>query len=190
MISCLGNHDMWWAAPNKQDSMYGKDYAVRQLNIPHRYYAFGKAGWHFIILDSNNGQAGSLDTAQMKWLEAELAQLPEGKPVLVMSHYPILAPSTILVGGNHTDSLAITKLFYKHPDKQIHCISGHVHLLDHCTYNNVHYYCNGAMSGFWWGAGDENSAGTYWYHETPPGYAILELYADGACVNTYYPHDY
>ena len=24
MHSCLGNHDMWWAAPDKQDVMYGK----------------------------------------------------------------------------------------------------------------------------------------------------------------------
>lgn len=42
MHSCLGNHDMWWAAPDKKDPMYGKDYVVKQLGISNRYYSFNK----------------------------------------------------------------------------------------------------------------------------------------------------
>lgn len=190
MYSCLGNHDMWWAAPNKQDPMYGKNYVVKNLKIPGRYYSFKKNDWCFIVLDSNNKNAGSLDSEQRKWLEQQLLALPKNASVLVMSHYPILGVSTIPYGGSHTDSKYITKLFYKHKDKNIHCISGHMHLLDKAVYNNVHYYCNGAMSGFWWGDGDENSAGKCWYHETPPGYSIIELFDDGSIKNTYHPHAY
>ncbi|MDC6365661.1 MULTISPECIES: metallophosphoesterase family protein [Flavobacteriaceae] len=190
MYSCLGNHDMWWAAPNKKDSMYGKKFAMEQLDMPSTYYSFDQNGWHFVVLDSNNNGGGALGREQLQWFSDDLAKLPKDTPVLVMSHYPILSASTHAVGGNHKDSLPITKLLYKHQDKRIHCISGHVHLLDTAIYNNVHYYCNGSMSGFWWGEGDKDSAQKYWYHETPPGYTILDLYEDGSLQNTYYPHQY
>ncbi|WP_448104334.1 metallophosphoesterase family protein [Pedobacter panaciterrae] len=190
MHSCLGNHDMWWAAPDKQDAMYGKPHVVKQLNIPNRYYSFQKQGWHFIILDSNNSNAGSLDPEQRKWLEADLAALPKGTPVLCLSHYPILGVSTIMEGGNHTDSRYITDLFYTHKDKKITCLSGHIHLLDAAEYNGVHYYCNGALSGFWWEEGDKQSIGKGYYRETPPGYAILDLYEDGQVDNKYFEHRY
>lgn len=190
MYSCLGNHDMWWAAPNKEDAMYGKEYVVKQLEIPGRYFSFDKKGWHFVILDSNNHNAGSLDAEQRKWLEQDLAGLAPNTPVMFISHYPILAVCTHVVGGNHTDSPYITDLFYKHKDKKITCLSGHIHLEDRAVYNNVQYYCNGSMSGFWWGDGDKESAGKGYYKETPPGYAIVDLFDDGSVNNQYIPHHY
>lgn len=188
--SCLGNHDMWWAAPNKEDAMYGKEYVVKQLGIPKRYYSFDKKGWHFIILDSNNNNAGSLDDEQRTWLEQDLASLAPNTAVMCMSHYPILAVCTHVVGGNHTDSPYITELFYKHIDKKITCLSGHIHLEDHAVYNNVQFYCNGSMSGFWWGEGDKESAGKGYYKQTPPGYAIIDLFDDGSVYNQYIPHKF
>ncbi len=188
--SCLGNHDMWWAAPSKDDAMYGKNHVVKQLDIPHRYYSFDKKGWHFIILDSNNQNAGSLDEEQRKWLEEDLAKLPVGTPVICLSHYPILAVCTILDGGNHTDSKYISELFFKHKDKKITCLSGHIHLQDSAQYNGVNYFCNGALSGFWWEDGDKDSAGKYYYKQTAPGYAIVELFEDGTVENSYYAHQH
>jgi len=188
--SCLGNHDMWWAAPDKQDAMYGKDFVVKKLGLPNRYYSFDKGGWHFIILDSNNKNAGSLDEEQRKWLESDMSALPDKCPILVMSHFPILGVCTILEGGNHTDSGYITDLFYRHRDKKVACLSGHIHLLDNAIYNDVHFYCNGALSGYWWEDGDSKSAGKYYYKQTPPGYAIVDLYDDGSMTNEYIPHPY
>ncbi|QTE39081.1 metallophosphoesterase [Mucilaginibacter gossypii] len=190
VYSCLGNHDMWWACPDKSDSMYGKPHVIAQLEMPGRFYSFEKHGWHFIILDSNNDNAGSLDAEQRKWLENDLASLRRGTPVLCMSHYPILGVSTIMEGGNHTDARYITNLFNKHRDKTITCISGHIHLLDEAGYDGVRYYCNGALSGFWWEDGDSDSAAKCYYRETPPGYAILDLFEDGSVSNRYYPHSF
>lgn len=187
--SCLGNHDMWWAAPDKQDAMYGKAHVVKQLETPGRYYSFDKKGWHFVILDSNNKNAGSLDDEQRQWLEKDLSDLPSGRPVLCLSHYPIMAVCTILDGGNHTDSKYINELFYKHKDKKISCLSGHIHLQDRAEYNGVHYFCNGALSGYWWEDGDKDSAGKYYYKQTPPGYAIVDLFEDGTIENRYYAHN-
>ncbi|MBC9797333.1 metallophosphoesterase family protein [Sinomicrobium weinanense] len=189
IYSCIGNHDIWWAAPDKQDSMYGKEYVVQRLHIPGRYYSFSEKGWHFIVLDGNNPSV-SLDEEQFQWLKNELEQLPENTPVLLMSHYPILGVTPFWEGGMHSDYQALKTLFYKHRDKVKLCLSGHQHLLDSASYNGVSYFCNGAMSGFWWEKGDKSSAAKGYCQETPPGYAILELYNDGSFTNTYIPHTY
>lgn len=187
LFSCIGNHDIWWKAPAKDDPMYGKDYVVKRLKIPHRYYSFTRKGWHFIILDGNNDKV-SLDEEQYQWLVKDLQQLPAGTPTLVMSHYPILGVTPILVGGGHSDHQQLKTLFFQHRDKVKVCLSGHNHLADNAVYNGVRYCCNGAMSGFWWGEGDKESAGKGYYLETPPGYAILKLYADGTVENEYIAH--
>ena len=90
----------------------------------------------------------------------------------------------------HTDFKYLVDLFYAHKDKIKTCISGHIHLQDRVAYNGVHYFCNGALSGFWWEDGDKNSGGKGWYKQTPPGYAIIDLFDDGTVVNEYIPHSF
>ncbi len=140
-----------------------------------------------MVLDGNNPGV-SLDEEQMQWLRQQLQAVPTGHYVLLMSHYPILTVTSAWEGGQHKDHAILKKLFYEHKDKVRVCLSGHQHLLDSCTYNNVNYYCNGAMSGFWWDKGDTKSAQPYYYQETPPGYAILKLYEDGRVENQYFEH--
>ncbi|WP_412465592.1 metallophosphoesterase family protein [Pedobacter sp. KLB.chiD] len=187
--SCIGNHDPWWKAPAKEDEMYGKNYVVKRLKMPNRYYSFSKKNWHFIILDGNNSKI-SLDDEQYNWLEQELKNLPAGTPTVLMSHYPILGTTQVLVGGGHSDCKRLKDLFYKNRDKVKICLSGHNHLSDQTVYNGIQYCCNGAMSGFWWGKGDAESAGPGYYLETPPGYAILKMYDDGTVENEYLPHTF
>ncbi|WP_229211139.1 metallophosphoesterase family protein [Dyadobacter jiangsuensis] len=187
VYSCVGNHDPWWQAPSKDDEMHGVAYAARRAGMPHRYYSFTKKNWHFIILDGNNPGV-KLDGEQMAWLEKELANVPSGHYVLLMSHYPILSVTAMWAGGAHGDHVALRKLFYRYKDKVRVCLSGHNHLLDANVFNNVQYFCNGAMSGYWWEKGDEQSAGPYYYQETAPGYAILKLYEDGTVENRYFEH--
>lgn len=184
--SCIGNHDPWWDVPKKeQDEMYGLEYVVKRLGMHNRYYSFSKRNWHFIILDGNR-KGIRLDEEQWKWLENELESLPANQPVLVMSHYPILTVTGTWEGGQHGDHKELKKLFFKHKDKVKVCLSGHQHLLDRAWYNGVDYFCNGALSGYWWGKGDKGSAADFYYQETPPGYAILKLYEDGRVENQYY----
>ncbi|HTN05459.1 metallophosphoesterase [Agriterribacter sp.] len=189
IFSCIGNHDSWWAAPSKTDEMYGKAYVVKRLAIPNRYYSFNRKGWHFIIVDGNNEKI-SLDGEQYDWLVNDLEKTAPDTPTLLMSHYPVFGATPILVGGNHSDNKRLKDLFYTHRDKVRVMLSGHNHLYDKTWYNDVWYYCNGAMSGYWWGKGDEKSKGEGYYLETPPGYAILKLYSDGSVENAYYPHNH
>lgn len=188
VYSCIGNHDPWWDV-SKDDPMYGIPYAVKRLKMPHSYFSFVKKNWHFIILDGNN-KGITLGEEQMRWLEQELAKVPDGHFVLLMSHYPVLTVTNTWEGGQHKDHPELKQLFYRYKNKVKVCLSGHQHLLDRAWYNGVDYFCNGAMSGFWWGKGDEKSAAPFYYQETPPGYAIIKLYSDGSVENEYLTHTF
>ena len=107
-------------------------------------------------------------------------------PVLVMTHIPILTATNLIedntvnrwtmYGGDmHTDNAKIISLFYKHPNVKL-VLSGHIHLRERLTYNNVTYICDGAVSGAWW-EGNRR--------ETAPGYGLIDLYADGSFDERY-----
>lgn len=189
---CLGNHDIWWNENNKGQTLYGKQYALNQLQLAKPYYSFTQQGWKFIILDSvhldidNTWYIGKLGDEQFAWLEGELNSTPANTPVLVMSHIPILTATNlieddivnkwVMLGGDmHTDTSRIISLFYKHPNVKL-CLSGHIHLREKLVYNNVTYICDGAVSGAWW-EGNRR--------ETFPGYGLISLYADGSFDEEY-----
>ncbi|GGH26738.1 hypothetical protein GCM10007423_11960 [Dyadobacter endophyticus] len=192
IVSCIGNHDIWHPSPGMFGD--GKKRAMDEIALSHRYFSIDQNGWHIIILDSvqsrpeGTGYMATLDEEQFHWLQDDLRQTPSRVPVLVASHIPILSASVFfdgdnLKGGNwvvpgslmHTDTTRIAKLFNKHDNIKL-AISGHIHLLDRVTYNNVTYCCNGAVSGnYWMGK----------YHETNPGYAIIDLFDDGSFFNRY-----
>ena len=188
----LGNHDIWWQEQNKTQALYGKQYSLEQLQLPKPYYSFQKNGWKFICLDSvhldidGTWYIGKLGAEQFAWLENELKSTPSNTPVCVLSHIPILTATLMIednivnkwemLGGDmHTDTAAIIKLFYQHPNVKL-CLSGHIHLRDKVVYNNVTYLCNGAVSGGWWKGNNR---------ETAPGYGLIDLYADGTFDEKY-----
>jgi 3',5'-cyclic AMP phosphodiesterase CpdA len=189
--SCIGNHDILGL---KQDT--GKDWAVKQFNLPSRYYSFDQSGWHIVVLDSTEPQKGGgykarLDDEQFAWLEKDLKDTPDTTPVLVLSHIPIITVTSFFDGKNektgnwvipgswmHIDARRIKDLFAKHPNVKL-CLSGHEHLVDQVTYNHTTYCCNGAVSGAWWKGS---------YHECAPGYGLVDLYEDGSFYNQYVVH--
>ncbi|ULT41160.1 metallophosphoesterase [Niabella defluvii] len=189
IYSCIGNHDPWWKAPDKDDEMYGKPYVGKRLNMPDRYFRAQKGNWHFIILDGNN-KGIMLDEEQLLWLEKELTQIPADHYVALMSHYPVLSATVQLQGGGHSDFRQLKDLFYKHRDKVRLFLSGHNHLLDETVYNKVTYCSTGAVSGYWWEDGDKESAGHSWFKQTPPGYTILKLHPNGIVEHTYHAHGF
>jgi 3',5'-cyclic AMP phosphodiesterase CpdA len=192
MHSCIGNHDVWgWSNvgnKKKNDPLYGKAWATEELKLPNRYYSFAKANWHFIVLDSTHprpvaGYWARLDNKQMEWLKQELASVPKDKFVCILSHIPILGVCTFFDGENlkgnnwtipgawmHQDAKQLKDLFYQYPNVKV-CLSGHIHLVDEAEYLGVKYYCNGAVSGAWWGGKNQ---------EFPPAFAVINLYEDGS----------
>jgi 3',5'-cyclic AMP phosphodiesterase CpdA len=201
---CLGNHDIWgWnkkrSGCSGHEPLFGKKYALERMGLALPYRSFDRAGWRFLVLDSSFEAEGGafiarLDAVQWEWLQSELAATPPERPVLVLSHVPILAGGSVFFSGNpgetersgnwivpsawmHIDSRAIVSLFARHPNVRL-CLSGHTHLHDRVEYNGVTYICDGAVSGQWW-RGD--------YHQTPAGYGILDLYENGRFEHRYQP---
>ena len=193
----IGNHDVWgWFIKQdrpENDRLYGKTWVVEAFEMKHRYYSFEKNNWHFIVLDSTQlnpagGYIGKLDEAQLGWLREELANIPPGKHICLVSHIPILsicsglffdkteANGDLLIKRNlmHTDFLLLKKLFAQYPNIRA-CISGHIHLQDELTYLGIKYYCNGAVSGNWWNGS---------FQEFAPAYAVMEFFDDGSTART------
>ena len=195
VYQCIGNHDIWHS--EKADFYGEKKRAQDFLELPEPYYSFQKKGWHFIVLDSVQHDAGKknyvgkLQEEQMDWLKNELNTVSSDTPVCIMSHIPILSACVFFDGKNykgqtwqlsgswmHADASELTELFYKYPNVKL-ALSGHIHLLDKVVYNKVTYCCNGAVSGAWWMGS---------YKQTSPGYALADLFEDGSFEVTYQPY--
>jgi len=142
-----------------------------------------------------------LDDEQYDWLARTLRDLDAGvavggravrdppapagpEPVVVLLHVPILTVTGLIYddrrvdGGHHRvptnwvhrDAKRLKDLFLRHP--RVRCVlSGHMHLVDHCTYAGVHHVCSGAVCGGWWG-GDSQ--------ECDEGYGLVDLFDDGS----------
>lgn len=187
---CLGNHDIWgWQLKEdvKSDPLYGKAWWLQQTGNSKTYYSFSHHNWHFIVLDSvqenKGGYIALLDDEQFNWLENELNNNKE-KIICLVSHIPIISfcsamfAKDMMPNGDwklsrallHTDAKKIKDLFKKHPNIKT-CLSGHIHLQDEVNYLGIKYYCNGAVSGNWWGGSFQDFA---------PAYALFDFYTDGS----------
>lgn len=201
-VHCLGNHDVWgWDRKRSGctglEPLYGKRAAMDQVGLREPYYSVDLGGWLLVVLDStraveNGVYTARLDELQLAWLTAELTSISPRIPVVILSHIPILCGCAFLDGENeksgnwvvpgawmHTDARKLKDLFHKHPNVKL-CLSGHIHLRDRLEYNGVTYLCNGAVSGAWWKGS---------YQETPPGYALVDLYDDGTFDCEYKTYD-
>lgn len=177
---CLGNHDIWALR-----DQWNREWAMRELNMTAPYYAADLGAWRLVVLESTHpvdgfGYTAKLDEAQFAFLERELAATE--RPVVVLSHIPILSAAVFLDGDNeksgdwrvpgawmHIDARRIKDLFVRHPNVRL-CLSGHIHLAERVEYNGVTYINSGAVCGSWWGGA---------YQETPPGFGLLDLHDDG-----------
>lgn len=189
----IGNHDLWGGGP-KSDKMYGKKWAMDEMELENRFYSFTTGQWKFIVLDSTQTFEGNwytayIDDAQKEWLIDELDHTPVETNVMIISHIPILSTAIFdfaksksgiwSVSGKlmHSDSHDIQAILRSYPQVRL-CISGHLHLIDKITYDGIDYLGSGAVSGNWWNS--EN------FRSSHCGFSVFDLYPDGSSHRTYY----
>jgi 3',5'-cyclic-AMP phosphodiesterase len=184
---CIGNHDIL-----RNHAVDGIKWATDAYGLNRRYYHFDRSGWRFVVLDSTRpqtkGYKAGLDEEQFDWFKSVVEQTDSATSILVLSHIPILSASTFFDGENeksgdwvvpgawmHLDARAIKDFCLKHPNVRV-SLSGHIHLVDEVRYNQVTYYCNGAVSAGWWKGPCQ---------EFGNGYALIDLFDDGSAQRTF-----
>jgi 3',5'-cyclic AMP phosphodiesterase CpdA len=118
-----GEHD---AAPDRGE-------AYREI-FGEPTYAFDHKGVSFVALDNASSPGGALGEAQIAWLEAQVARVPRGAPLVVLAHRPLfpLFPDwewATKDGGRAVDLLAqrdATTVFYGHIHQEHHFVTGRV----------------------------------------------------------------
>ena len=193
----IGNHDIWGGGP-KSDKMYGKNWAMDEMELQNRFYSFTTGQWKFIVLDSTQTVDGNwytafIDDIQREWLIGELDSTPKDIHIMIISHIPILSTCIFdwakmengiwKVSGSlmHSDSHEVQAILRSYQQVKL-CISGHLHLLDKISYDGIDYLGSGAISGNWW------SSETF--HQTHCGFCVFDLYPDGNYQRKYYEYEW
>jgi 3',5'-cyclic AMP phosphodiesterase CpdA len=191
LFHVIGNHDAWgWQVKDesiKTDPLYDKGWVLQQHKMPGRYYSFVQKNWKFIVLDSahenNGGYISKIDDEQYNWLEKELQKTDSSQHICLVSHIPIVSFCAAMFQDEnqpngdwrisrallHTDARKLTQLFSNYKNVRC-CLSGHIHMQDAVEYKGIQYYCNGAVSGNWWGGA---------FKGFEPAYAIFKFLKNG-----------
>ncbi len=161
-----GNHDLYGlhdhSAPVTDDPEYGKGMWKKRLGLERSYSTFDHQGWRFILLDSvgitpESKWEGSLDAAQIAWLDDLLRKTPQTMPIVFLTHFPIF---TIFAQYTEGTTAAMSpelvikngKVFYemigRHNVKAV--FQGHTHVVEECNYLGTRYITGGAICGDWW----------------------------------------
>jgi 3',5'-cyclic AMP phosphodiesterase CpdA len=193
---CLGNHDVWgWdkkSATKGDESGWGKGYSLDQLGLEKSYYDFRHAGWQFVVLDSVTKDPATvyraeLGEAQFEWLKGVLADTPNGTPIVIVSHIPILTVGDITWSRElskqpiahqmlvHQDRAELMQLFANHPNIKL-CLSGHTHLTEQIQIAGLDFVNSGAVCGLWWKGNNAH---------TEEGYNLVDLFDDGSFETEY-----
>ncbi len=193
-----GNHELNFKAENDK---YSLETFKRFFGPP--YYSFEYGGAHFFVLDNieykgngesdpgdvrgSGGYIANLGKRQLRWLERELAYVPNDALVFLAMHSPLETYVADAPGVTTQDRRALFKLLEGRPN--LYAVAGHTHTTEHLYFGKddgfkgpgeLHHHVLSTVSGSWWsGPFDEAGNPTTWQRDgTPNGYHILEV--DGA----------
>jgi len=177
-----GNHEMMLRHKNPRDDF-------ERLFGP-TYYSFDWGQVHCIVLDGNKpipeqsgwkAVHGTVEASELAWLIADLAAQPEGKPIVVSVHIPIV--SSYPERRSHspknapywemTNSEVLTELFAQHDVRLV--LQGHMHENERTTVDGVEYVESISVSGSWWKSGAGMERGV---DNCPRGYRIVSVDGD------------
>jgi hypothetical protein len=186
----IGNHDVVGIFPQSgvppTDPLYGKK--LFEDRFGKLYYSFDHKGHHFLVLDSigitsDRSYEGRIDAAQIDWIRQDLAAVPQGTPIIVSVHIPLVTAFDSYVpvpatppahhGMSVINSAEVIKLFEGH--NVLGVLQGHTHINERVEWHGIPYITCGAVSGNWW-------KGTRM--GTPEGFTVVTV-ADGKLATRY-----
>jgi hypothetical protein len=176
----IGNHDLDFDAGTDEAST-----STFSRHFGPRYYSFDRGAVHYIVMDDvlyhGAGYIGYLGADQQAWLQADLARVERGRPVILAMHIPVLGSRHERQGQrNPGPSLAVNNreaLYRLLEGYRAHIITGHTHENEHIFHAGVHEHVSGTVCGAWW-------SGPICADGTPNGYSIYRV--DGQTVSWSY----
>ena len=160
----IGNHDICGMLPagvRASSASYNKRMFEDCIGKP--YYSFVHKGWQFIILDSiyipaNSGWAGRIDDDQLTWLSSELAAIPPDRPLVVITHIPLVtgyfdyvhspAQAWQVADMKLQNSKEVLDLLWPYNLKAV--LQGHTHYREIVNFKSCQFITSGAVCGNWW----------------------------------------
>jgi 3',5'-cyclic AMP phosphodiesterase CpdA len=161
----MGNHDLVAAIPTDGTPAADNPRAVYldRMGLQRTYYSFAAAGYHFIILDSiqvtgdDYRYHGIVGRQQLAWLKQDLATVPNGRPIIVATHIPLLTsffnaskgatyaarPNRVIVNNRE-----VLEIFEGH--NLVLVLQGHLHVNEMIKWQNTTFITGGAVCGKWW----------------------------------------
>ena len=176
----VGNHDLNFDAPSDPGSV-----RTFEQHFGPSYYSFNRGEVHYVVLDDvlwhAAGYIGHIGAEQLAWLERDLAQVEQGRTVVVFLHIPALGTrfrrnteNTPPITSSVTNRAHLYRLLEPY---NAYLISGHTHENEHVFEGGVHEHVLGTTCGAWW-------ADHICYDGTPNGYAVYE--ANGSSLSWRY----
>lgn len=170
-FQCIGNHDLDFDGASDEAST-----ETFSRHFGPRYYSFDRGQVHYVVLDDvlwhGGGYIGYLGYEQLHWLEADLARITPGSPVIVATHIPVLGSRFVRDGERRPGpsvSVNNREILYRLLEPfDAHIVAGHTHENDHIWSQGVHEHVSGTVCGAWW-SGDICGDGT------PNGYSVYEV---------------
>lgn len=183
-IVVIGNNDLTGIEPppGYEPAADPRAAARHYLHLERTYRSFDLHGYHFILLDSIEvtrdelKYRGFIDAEQMAWLRDDLAQVPRERPIILVSHMPLLTGFYQMTEGlespvpsnrglvNNREVLAACE---RH--RLLAVLQGHLHVNELLRWRGTTFITGGAVCGKWW-RGD--------FHGTEPGFGVLHLHPD------------
>ncbi|MDJ0786285.1 MAG: calcineurin-like phosphoesterase family protein [Myxococcota bacterium] len=192
-----GNHELNFLAEDDAGSL---ETFKRFFGPP--YYSFDVGDAHFVVLDNieykgngesdpgdyrgSGGYEARIGEAQLRWLEKDLALVPDDQLVFLAMHAPLRTYSgeTERPQANTQDRRELFELLEGR--EHLYSVAGHTHTTEHHHFGEedgfdgpgtFHHHVLTTVSGSWWsGPIDERGIAVAEQRDgTPNGYHVLEV---------------
>jgi hypothetical protein len=198
----LGNHDVFgWMAPPESQPPWpppGKKIFAEYFGPTH--YSFNYKHCHFVILDSigrteNEGKPdyfGFVDPAQIEWLRRDLETVDPARPIVVVTHIPMVNAlaswygvkgETIVAPDGERTAKHQVYGFQRLMSDALQgrnfklALAGHFHTFEDVHWktneHDAHFIVGGAVCGEWW-KGDRAVGPASW----PEGFTRITVSGD------------
>ena len=119
--------------PGEHDASLDKGEAYQEF-FGKTHYTFDHKGVHFIVLDNVSDPGAKIGEEQLKWLDADLAQLPKDANIVVFTHRPLfdLYPQWDWATRDGAQAVELlmphphVTVFYGHIHQENHHMTGHI----------------------------------------------------------------